>query len=176
MPEQKSLEIRPETEQDLEGIQKVHDAAFERDEEGFLVNALRDAKKFTPEMSLVALEKNRIVGHILFSEIELKANERRVKAVALAPIAVHPRKQRKGIGKKLVRKGIDHIRELGYQGVLVYGDRRYFEQFGFSTDYTRKIQSVYSGLHFLGLELQKGSLDNLPEWEAVYPKEFETVS
>ena len=174
MPE-KNLEIRSETEQDFDGIQKVHDAAFERDEEGLLVNALREAKKFTPEMSLVALEKNRIVGHILFSEIDLKANERRVKAVALAPMAVHPRKQRKGVGKELVQKGLDNIRELGYEAVLVYGDRRYYEQFGFSTDYTRKIRSVYGGPHFLGLELTNGSLDRLPEWEAVYPKEFEIV-
>jgi predicted N-acetyltransferase YhbS len=175
MSSPKTVEIRPETPEDVKGIQKVHNEAYEREAEGLLVNALREANRFVPEMSLVAVEGNRIIGHALFSDIELKTKEKRVKTAALAPMAVHPRKQRKGIGKQLVRKGLETLRNLGYEVVLVYGDRRYYEQFGFSADVTWKIRSAHKGPHFLGLELKKGALAKFPEWEAVYPNEFRIV-
>jgi len=41
-------------------------------------------------VALVAVEEGPVVGHILFSELSVEIDARRVKTAALAPLAVRP--------------------------------------------------------------------------------------
>lgn len=69
-----------------------------------------------------------IVGHILLSEVD----ERRVKAAAIAPMAVRSDRRRRGIGSQLVEAGLQVLRDQEYEAVIVLGHPDYYPRFGFS--------------------------------------------
>ena len=122
------MEVRPERAEDVEGIRRVVRAAFARDQEAALVDALRrGAGRF---VSLVATDDGRVVGHILFTEVEI-GNAGGGLALGLAPMAVLPDVQRGGIGSKLVEAGLDACRAEGAELVVVLGHPEYYPRFGF---------------------------------------------
>jgi putative acetyltransferase len=123
------LTIRPETPADREAIARVETAAFRRDDEARLVNALRDAGKLV--LSLVADEDGEIVGHIAFSPLRFEPAEPSVSAVALGPVAVMPGRMRHGIGGRLIEKGLGELTALQVECVIVLGEPDFFSWFGF---------------------------------------------
>ena len=84
------MTIRAECSADLGAIFEVNARAFGRKEEAQLVNELRVSDGFIPELSLVALVNNRIVGHVLFSTIFIEGATSRTRVLSLAPMAVLP--------------------------------------------------------------------------------------
>jgi putative acetyltransferase len=74
----------------------------------------------SPLVSLVADEDGDIVGHVLFSPVTL-AGHADARIMGLAPMAVMPSKQRRGIGSMLARAGLDACRHLGFDAVVVLG-------------------------------------------------------
>lgn len=82
------------------------------------------------QLSLVAVEKGRVVGHIFFSLINKKKEREDVPALALAPMAVHPESQNQGNGSELVMKGLGQCQNLGHKIVLVVGHPHYYSRFG----------------------------------------------
>jgi putative acetyltransferase len=123
------LFIRREQPEDIAAIHELHEVAFGRPAEADLVDALRARSKAT--LSLVAVEDDRIVGHILFSPVTINSAERTFSAVGLAPIAVLPERQRRGIGSQLVSAGLLECRNAGYDCVVVLGHPTYYPRFGF---------------------------------------------
>ncbi|MBI2826600.1 MAG: N-acetyltransferase [Planctomycetia bacterium] len=124
--------IRPEGPADHAAIHDCIAMAFDRDDEARLVAALRASRWFIPELSLVAVREGRVVGHVLFSPIEIVHNDRPVAdALALAPLAVRPEVQDQGIGSQLARAGLDTCRERGNRLVIVVGHPTYYPRFGF---------------------------------------------
>ena len=71
--------------------------------------------------SLVAIENDEIVGHIMFSQLPVETAQGIIEAVSLAPMAVHPKCQRRGIGSALVRQGLERCRQRGKSIVVVVG-------------------------------------------------------
>ena len=107
--------IRQETPEDYEAVYELIRSAFltaeHRDgNEQDLVAALRKGEAFIPQLSLVAQEGKEILGYVLFTRAW--AGEKPL--LALAPLAVSPKRQRQGIGSALVREGHRIARELGY--------------------------------------------------------------
>ena len=96
--------IRPETPADIPAIGRVNDEAFGRDVEGELVVRLRDSGALT--ISLVAAVDGDVVGHIAFSPMATRPPVPGISLAALAPVAVLPEHQGKGIGGALVRAGL----------------------------------------------------------------------
>ncbi len=126
------LEIRKETENDYKEVYNVVKTAFETAEhsdgnEQDLVNELRNSDNFIPELSLVAIENNKIVGYILFTKIELGNNTE----IALAPLAVLPEYQKQGVGSKLIEEGHKIAKKLGYHFSIVLGSEKYYPKFGY---------------------------------------------
>ena len=76
-------------------IRAVDEAAFGGSDEANLVDALRSDGHAL--ISLVAKLKGSIVGHIMFSRMWISTWNGLVSAVALAPVAVLPEHQRKGL-------------------------------------------------------------------------------
>ena len=114
--------IRQEEQKDYEEVYQLVKEAFETAEESDgteqdLVTALRNSESFVPELSLVAVEDGKIIGHILFSKIMIGGREE----LALAPLSVHPKWQRKGIGLALMAKGHEAAGKLGYDYAVVLG-------------------------------------------------------
>jgi len=122
------MHIRPERPADIAAVRAVNRAAFETDAEADLVDALRD--QADPTVSLVADDAGRIVGHILFSPVTLTGHAD-LKIMGLAPMAVLPTQQRRGIGSALVRAGLERCTELGCAAVIVLGHAQYYPRFGF---------------------------------------------
>lgn len=123
----------PSDFQHVENIitQAFYSEAMSDQTEHLLVNALRGSEHFIPELSLVAKTKQKIVGHILFTEVYLCEAEGKFKSLALAPVSVHPDFQKKGIGSKLINDGHSRAKELGYESVVLIGHEDYYPRFGY---------------------------------------------
>lgn len=148
--------IRPEHDDDVQAIHDVVEAAFGGLDECDLIQRLRDDGLV--EVSLVAVEDGEIVGHILFSTLEITDSERKhpVRAVALAPLAVAPTHQGLGIGSELVRQGIEKCKELDLDAIVVVGHAKYYARFGFSAEIAECLKSPFSGRNFMVLPLIQG--------------------
>ena len=121
--------VREEKPEDFPHISRVNDEAFDREKESELVEKLRDHG--TLPISLVAVLDNEIVGHIAFSPITIESGPSSLKAMTLAPVAVLPEYQRKGIGSQLVRAGLEECRRRGQGLVFLVGHPDYYPRFGF---------------------------------------------
>jgi len=164
--------IRPETDADHDAIQHVNREAFGQEAEAQLVDALRDGGFV--RLSLVAELDGQVVGHILFSDIQIVGEDDSVDALALAPMAVVPEHQRKGIGSELVRTGLEQCRQAGHRIVIVLGHPNYYPRFGFSSELATPLQSQYAGEAFMALELAPGALEGVGG-EVKYSPPFEAV-
>jgi putative acetyltransferase len=165
--------IRPEAPGDRESIYRVNQEAFGREDESRLVEALRLSPAFVPELSLVAVERPEVVGHILFTRLTVTGEGGTHEALALAPMAVLPAWQRKGIGSALVRRGLEDARKQGHRAVIVLGHPDYYPRFGFQPAQPLGIQSPFEAPvdAFLVLGLRPGALEGL-RGRVEYPPEF----
>lgn len=84
-------------------------------------------------LSLVADDAGEIVGHIAFSEVLLDGRQS-AGWYGIGPVAVHPSRQRKGIGSALIRAGIAELQSHGAHGIALVGDPEYYVRFGFKPD------------------------------------------
>jgi putative acetyltransferase len=149
--------IRLETAADRAAIFEVNRLAFGQDGEATLVDALRDGGYVCA--SLVAECGGQVVGHILFSDMAIITETGALAALALAPMAVLPEFQNRGIGSAMVRRGLEHCREQGHRIVTVLGHPNFYPRFGFSAKLAESIASPFgAGDSWMALELVAGSL------------------
>lgn len=99
--------------------------------EHFLVERLRKSQAFIPELSLVACQDNRVIGHIILTKILIKSNDTAIRSLALAPVSVLPNLQGKGIGGLLIRKAHRIAESLGYGSIVLIGHENYYPRFGY---------------------------------------------
>jgi len=123
--------IRAETEADFPGIAAVNVAAFNEQNEAELIDLIRRTDLFVPELSLVALDNDEVVGHVMFSYMALETGEGDLPILDLAPLAVLPARQGQGIGSALTRHGLELAERRGEPLVLVEGIPAYYPRFGF---------------------------------------------
>lgn len=161
--------IREETPADRDAVRGVNRRAFGRDAEADLVDALRAGGYV--RLSLVAEHSGEVVGHVLFSRLPVETAAGVVEALALAPVAVLPDLQRRGIGSRLIRDGLERCRGRGHRIVVVLGHAEYYPRFGFSAALAGRLRSPFPGPHFMALELVRGALDGV-EGEVRYPPPF----
>lgn len=152
--------VRAEEAGDEDAICAVNDSAFgNKDKEGRLVGLLRE--QGLVRVSVVAIEEGEVIGHALFSAIQVVHDGEAVEALALAPVAVAPAHQRRGIGSALIREGLERCREAGHTACFVLGHKEYYPRFGFSNELAEPFECVYAGEHFMALELVPGALEHL---------------
>jgi putative acetyltransferase len=170
------IHIRPEKLEDIASINEVTRLSFGGEAEVKLIKAIRESDYSIPELSLVAVQNNRIVGHILFSPIRIESVKKSVEALALAPMAVLPECQNRGIGTKLVKHGLEACKELGYKIVIVVGHPNYYPRFGFkpAREYRLKAPFEVPDEAFMVLELVPGALKNV-RGVAKYSPAFDSV-
>jgi putative acetyltransferase len=168
-----AMTIRPREPDDDAAIAAVNDLAFNGIGEARLVAALRNSG--VAAIELVATEHAEVVGHILFSVLEVTVDGRAPETLALAPMAVRPARQRCGIGSALVRAGLDLAQAQGWEAVIVLGHPDYYPRFGFSPELARHLAAPYAGDAFMALALRQGALDGV-DGRVVYPPPFAEVS
>lgn len=126
------MNIRQEQPTDYDAVYQVVKGAFANAEytdgnEQDLVVKLRKSKSFIPELSLVAVEDEKIVGHILFTRAFVNGT----KVLALAPLSVLPEYQNRGIGLALIEQGHIVAQKLGYKYSVVLGHPNYYPKAGY---------------------------------------------
>ncbi|MGC9668336.1 GNAT family N-acetyltransferase [Planosporangium sp. 12N6] len=134
--------VRQEQPGDVSAVRAVVAAAFAGDDdpdrvpaEVTLVEALRADAGWLPRLSLVAVEPagGAVVGHVACSRGHIDG----APAVGLGPLAVHPDRQRAGVGKALMHAVLGAADALGEPLVALLGDPGYYGRYGFriSTEY-----------------------------------------
>lgn len=121
--------IRPERPEDIAAIHALNEAAFPTCAEADLVDTLRDEGAHV--LSLVAVDGDRVVGHILFSPVVIETKAGDLEALGLGPMALLPERQREGTGSKLVTAGLMQCTAIDYPAVVVLGHPEYYPRFGF---------------------------------------------
>ena len=125
--------IRPERDDDADGIRAVNDAAFGGTVEGRIVDEIRGTDRWIPGGSLVAEDRaGAVVGHLLLSEGDLVDANGAVRRIwMLGPIAVGPEHQRRGIGTALMEAAITLATGRGQPVICLLGHASYYPRFGF---------------------------------------------
>ncbi len=153
------LTVHIERPSDFDSVREVLLGAFARTDEADLVDRLRDdALRIA---SLVAVEGDRVVGHAMFSRVWIDDGDATTAVASLAPVAVRPDCQRRGIGSALIERGIEVCRDGGWPAIVVVGHTAYYPRFGFSAASVAHLETAYAGDHFMGLELRPGALTAL---------------
>lgn len=151
------MTIRREEPNDIAAIHLVNEAAFPSNLEANLVDDLR--AEGDAIISLVAIDGDDIIGHILLSKMAAP-----LKALGLAPVAVLPEKQGNGIGSALIKSAIKEAKDDGWEIIFVLGNPKIYCKFGFDLEIAKNFNCAYSGPHFMAqylgndLKINKGDV------------------
>ena len=143
---QADVSIHAELSDDYAEIRAVVEAAFSSSPLGHhgeaeLIERLRQA---CPEvLSLVAKHQGHVVGHVLFSPVVIEGDS--LCGMGLAPVAVSPAFQRRGIGTLLITKGIEALKAQDCWFVCVLGWPNYYRRFGFEPARQFGLDSEFGG-------------------------------
>lgn len=124
--------VRPVASGDAEAIEGLYRSTFPDED---LVPLVRDLLALGERdvLSLVAVdEAGQIAGHVAFTLAGVEGGSQRL--ALLAPLAVAPAFQRRGIGTALVRDGFDRLRDAGVVRVFTLGDPAYYGRYGFRAE------------------------------------------
>ena len=126
------MKIRKSTESDSKEILNIHLQSFGKEEGpviATLVDDLMNDETAMPLLSLVAVENNTLIGHILFTKVVVTHTD--ISAHILAPLAILPEEQKKGMGEKLINEGLRLLKASGTELVFVLGHPGYYPRCGF---------------------------------------------
>jgi putative acetyltransferase len=167
------IEVREEQPQDQAIIRRINETAFARAEEAEIVDRLRDSRRDL--LSLVAIADGKPAGHILFSPVTIDGAHLQPQGRGLAPMAVLPGYQCLGVGSRLVREGLEHLREASIPFVIVLGHPGYYPRFGFAPASRFGIRCQWAGVPdsaFMILVLDRSALEGI-SGVARYADEFD---
>ncbi len=138
------ISIRIEEPDDLPAVRAVNERAFRQPTEANVVDKLRQTCDGL--LSLVAVDEVMVVGHVLFSPVTVECDDRTVCGMGLAPMAVLPECQRRGIGAALISRGLNILKDRDCPFVIVLGHPEYYPRFGFETASRYGIRSQWNGV------------------------------
>ena len=173
-----NFKIRQEVLSDYPIVFDLVEQAFRNEmisdkKEQFLVERLRKSDGFIPELSIVAEVNQKIVGYILLTKIIIETNPESETSLALAPVAVLPTFQKKGIGGRLIEEAHRIAKELGYESVILLGHENYYPKFGYQPlhHYDLSLPFEAPKENCMAIELVPDALKN-KKGKVIYPREF----
>ncbi len=148
------MPTRNEANADQKAVAMLTDIAFRHTRdltvrqttEAKLIERLR--KDGDVVFSLLAENDDDIIGHVMLSTMTAP-----FRALALAPLSVHPAYQNQGIGSSLVEEAIRRARADAWSAIFVLGDVDYYSRFGFSAPLAQGFACPYAGPNFMVLPL-----------------------
>ncbi len=170
--------IRQETPGDYQEVGHIIWEAFKYEQysdqrEHLLVDRLRNSDAFIPELSIVAEYKKEILGYILLTKIKINNENETFDSLALAPVSVKPKYQKKGIGGQLIKAAHKTAKEMGYQSIVLLGHENYYPKFGYerASKYGILLPFDAPDENCMVIELVEHGLNNV-SGKVEYPKEF----
>ena len=145
--------VRREEPRDVDAVRIVNERAFGQADEARIVDALRG---LADAISLVAVIDDQVAGHILFTPVSIDNADQPLSATGLAPMAVLPECQRRGIGSALVNAGLDACRAAGYDVAVLLGHPDFYPRFGFVVAADHHLSCEYPAPReaFMAIELR----------------------
>lgn len=149
--------IREEKIADAAAREALLDAAYGASRFTKASERLREGRLPADSLSLVAIERGRIVGTVRLWQVTAGPER---PALLLGPLAVDPAHRNRGIGSALVRRAIARARLAGHRAVVLVGDAPYYGRFGFSAAPAGELwmPGRFERDRLLALELKPGAL------------------
>lgn len=136
------VRILVERPEDRAAVHDINARAFGRSLEADLVDCLRSTDAWVPSLSFVAEDPTgTVVGHLLLSYVELSGGSPRV--LSLAPVAVAPEVQGRGIGTRLMHAAIDAAETREEPLIVVLGHPWFYPRFGFEPAARARIEPPF---------------------------------
>ncbi|MCI7792205.1 MAG: GNAT family N-acetyltransferase [Lachnospiraceae bacterium] len=132
------IEIRPERADEYKEVERITQEAFwnrhgKGCNEHYLVHILRDSEDYLPDLSRIAVVDGEIVGTIMFSKAQVRAENQVHDIITFGPLCVKPKWHGCGIGEMLMEETFDLARKAGYPGIVIFGEPDYYPRVGFRT-------------------------------------------
>jgi len=161
--------IQPTTQKDFKITENLTREAFWNVykpgcDEHLVLNKLRNSKSYISKLDLVAVFENKIVGHIISTKAKvIDSRDFENEVLCLGPVSVNPEFQKNGIGSKLINESIKVASELGFSGIILFGNPEYYHRFGFKNAaiYNITTKDGQNLEPFMALELQWNGLKNV---------------
>ncbi|AYC30091.1 GNAT family N-acetyltransferase [Paenisporosarcina cavernae] len=130
-----------------------------------LIREIREKEYYIPDLDLVVEDSGEIIAHTILSKFPI-SNEHSKEVLLLSPVTVAINKQRQGVGEFMLREAIKIATNMGYQGIVVEGDYRYYRRFGFRTSTEFGIYASEKNLppseeYLMALELKDRGLETI---------------
>jgi len=160
--------LRSEEEKDYNSVENLTREAFWNIykpgcDEHLLIHNMRKAKEFIKDLDYVAVFNNEIIGNIVYAKAKVIDINKEYDVITFGPVSVLPMYQKKGIGKKLIEHTIPKSKEMGFNAIIIYGNPKYYERFGFKNSKEYKITDMEGNYNdaLMALELYPKSLENI---------------
>ena len=126
------IQIIEERPGDAEAIEKLLNGAFGPKRKRKISYRYRLRVAPVPGLSFVAEEDGVIAGTIRHWPILITSPDQASSpALLLGPLAVSVDHRGKGLGARLIERGLKQAREAGHELVILVGDLPYYARFGF---------------------------------------------
>lgn len=161
-----SLIYRQPTSADLEAIEQLTREAFWNVYqpgcfEHYLIHQMQESDEVVWDLCEVCEQNGEIIGHIFYTYVQVIGEDQTVYSLlCFGPVSVDPRFQRSGIGSCLIRRSMQRAKEMGFLGIIITGDSRYYHRFGFkpAKDFQLFFEDETSDEFLLAVELQERGL------------------
>lgn len=160
--------IRQETNKDYSEIYNLIKTAFETaevkdgDEQDFAVQ-LRESENYIPELALIVEKEGKLIGHIMFTKLNIDTPNGYFEALLLAPIAILLEYRNQGVGSLLIREGLKLAKDMNYSAVFLCGDPAYYNRLGFkeTSEFGVKNGCSIPDQYVMAYELKEGVLRSI---------------
>lgn len=132
-------------------------------DEHLVLYKMRNISSFIKDLDLVAIKDRKVIGIIVFTLGQVISAESKTDILFLGPIAVLPEYQNMGIGSKLINESIEKAKKMGFKGIFLTGNPKYYGKFGFveTSKYNIKWSDGNYHDYFMCLELSNNGLQKV---------------
>jgi predicted N-acetyltransferase YhbS len=165
-----SLTILPETKNDAQAIERLHERTFGPGRYVLTAYRLREHVDHLLDLSYTARIGTLLVGSV--RQLPVCIGEAR--ALLLGPLTVEPPFRKRGVGRALLERALSDAKAKGHRLVLLVGDDSYYSRVGFKR--VPKGRAIMPGPvdydRLLVAELADGAFEGVsgairPDWSTI---------
>lgn len=124
-----SLTIRPETPNDADAIERLHERTFGPGRFVLSAYRLREHVDHLLDLSFTARIGTLLVGSV--RQLPVRIGD--TPALMLGPLTVEPPFRKRGVGRALLDRALADAKKAGHRLVILVGDEPYYSRVGFKT-------------------------------------------